>query len=55
MNQGKAKALVDFISWAITDGQKTAESLDYVPLPDGVVKLNQETLKSLTFNGQPLS
>ncbi len=55
MNQGKAKALVDFISWAITDGQKTAESLHYVPLPDGVVKLNQDTLKSLTFNGQPIS
>ncbi len=55
MNQGKAKALVDFISWAITDGQKTAESLHYVPLPDGIVKLNQETLKSLTFNGQPIS
>lgn len=55
LNQDKAKALVDFISWAITDGQKTAESLDYVPLPDGVVKLNQDTLKSLTFNGQPIS
>jgi phosphate transport system permease protein/phosphate transport system substrate-binding protein len=55
MNQGKAKALVDFISWAITDGQKTAESLHYVPLPEGVVKLNQDTLKSLTFNGQPIS
>ena len=55
LNQGKAKALVDFISWAITDGQKTAESLDYVPLPSGVVKLNQDTLKSLTFNGQPIS
>jgi phosphate transport system permease protein/phosphate transport system substrate-binding protein len=55
LDQGKAKALVDFISWAITDGQKTAESLDYVPLPDGVVKLNQDTLKSLTFKGQPIS
>jgi phosphate transport system permease protein/phosphate transport system substrate-binding protein len=55
LDQGKAKALVDFISWAITEGQKTAESLDYVPLPDGVVKLNQDTLKSLTFNGQPIS
>jgi phosphate transport system substrate-binding protein len=55
LDQSKAKALVDFISWAITDGQKTAESLDYVPLPDGVVKLNQDTLKSLTFNGQPIS
>lgn len=55
LDQAKAKALVDFISWAITDGQKTAESLDYVPLPDGVVKLNQDTLKSLTFNGQPIA
>jgi phosphate transport system permease protein/phosphate transport system substrate-binding protein len=55
LDQAKAKALVDFISWAITDGQKVGESLDYVPLPDGVVKLNQDTLKSLTFNGQPLA
>ena len=55
LDQAKAKALVDFISWAITDGQKTAEGLDYVPLPDGVVKLNQDTLKSLTFNGQPIA
>ena len=55
LDQAKAKALVDFISWAITDGQKQAETLDYVPLPDGVVKLNQDTLKSLTFNGQPLA
>jgi len=55
LDQAKAKALVDFISWAITDGQKMAESLDYVPLPDGVVKLGQDTLKSLTFNGQPIT
>ena len=55
LDKAKAKALVDFISWAITDGQKTAEGLDYVPLPDGVVKLNQDTLKSLTFKGQPIS
>jgi phosphate transport system substrate-binding protein len=55
LDQAKAKALVDFISWAITDGQKTAEGLDYVPLPEGVVKLNQDTLKSLTFNGQPIT
>ena len=55
LDQAKAKALVDFISWAITDGQKIGESLDYVPLPDGVVKLNHDTLKSLTFNGQPIT
>ena len=56
LDQAKAKALVDFISWAIsTDGQKIGESLEYVPLPDGVVKLGQDTLKSLTFNGQPIT
>jgi phosphate transport system permease protein/phosphate transport system substrate-binding protein len=55
LDQAKAKALVDFITWAITDGQKIGESLDYVRLPEGVVKLNQDTLKSLTFNGQPIT
>ena len=55
LDQAKAKAVVDFISWAITDGQKTAQGLNYVPLPDGVVKLDQGTLKSLTFKGQPIS
>jgi phosphate transport system substrate-binding protein len=54
LDEPKAKALVDFISWAITDGQKTGESLNYVPLPDNVVKLDQDTLKSLTFKGKPL-
>jgi phosphate transport system substrate-binding protein len=54
MNEAKAKALVDFISWAITDGQKTAKTLNYVALPDSVVKSDQDTLKSLTFKGKPL-
>jgi phosphate transport system permease protein/phosphate transport system substrate-binding protein len=50
----KAKALANFINWAITDGQKDASTLSYVPLPDNVVQHNQQTLKSLTFHGQPL-
>jgi phosphate transport system substrate-binding protein len=54
IDQAKAKALVDFISWAITQGQQSASALSYVPLPEQVVKLNQETLKSLTFQGKPL-
>lgn len=53
-NMEKAKALVSFINWAITDGQKFAPELSYVPLPDSVVQHNMETLKSLTFKGQPL-
>jgi phosphate transport system substrate-binding protein len=53
-DQNKAQNLVDFISWAISDGQQFATPLGYVPLPDQVVQLNQETLRGLTFNGAPL-
>jgi phosphate transport system permease protein/phosphate transport system substrate-binding protein len=54
IDQTKAKALTDFFTWAITDGQKLAPNLEYVPLPDQVVKLDQDTIKSLTFQGKPL-
>ncbi|HJU96001.1 MAG TPA: phosphate ABC transporter substrate-binding protein PstS [Nitrososphaera sp.] len=50
----KARALVDFVSWAITDGQQFADDLGYVALPDNVVTLNQDTLSSLTYEGQPV-
>jgi phosphate transport system substrate-binding protein len=50
----KAKALVDFVQWAITDGQQFAPELGYVPLPDSVQQHNMQTLGSLTFQGQPV-
>jgi phosphate ABC transporter phosphate-binding protein/phosphate ABC transporter permease protein PstC/phosphate ABC transporter permease subunit PstA len=51
----KAIALYDFVSWAITDGQEYSRGLGYVPLPDDVVRLNQETLQTLTFEGEPVA
>jgi phosphate transport system substrate-binding protein len=50
----KAQALAQFVNWAITDGQQFASQLHHVPLPDSVVQHNQQTLRSLTFNGQPV-
>jgi phosphate transport system substrate-binding protein len=50
----KAQALAQFVNWAITDGQQFASPLHYVPLPDSVIQHNQQTLRSLTFNGQPV-
>jgi phosphate transport system substrate-binding protein len=50
----KAQALTQFVNWAITDGQQFATPLHYVPLPDSVVRHNQETLRSLTFSRQPV-
>jgi phosphate ABC transporter phosphate-binding protein len=49
----KARAVLDFIAWAISDeGQSFAEDLSYVPLPREVQELNLETLRGLTWNGQ---
>jgi phosphate transport system substrate-binding protein len=55
IDQQKAKSIVDFLSWAVTDGQKFSKPIGYVPLPAAVVKVNQETLNSLTFKGNPTS
>jgi phosphate transport system substrate-binding protein len=54
IDQTKAKALVDFISWAVRSGQADASKLNYVPLPPGVIKNVQDTLKSMTFKGTSL-
>jgi hypothetical protein len=50
----KAKDLIDFINWAITDGQQSAADLNYVPLPDSVVQLDKGTLALITYKGTPL-
>jgi phosphate transport system substrate-binding protein len=43
-----------FFDWAYKGGQKMAEDLDYVPLPDKVVKLVETTWQdSLKVNGKP--
>lgn len=37
-NAAQSKAALDFFTWAFEDGQPEAEQLDYVPLPDALVK-----------------
>lgn len=41
----RSKMLVDFIKWALADGQKFAPELGYAPLPREVVALELEALK----------
>lgn len=50
----KGKALASFLWWAIHDGQKFAEALDYAPLPEPVVKKVEERLKALHSGNQKL-
>jgi phosphate transport system substrate-binding protein len=40
----QSKAMVDFMKWALTDGQKYAADLGYAPLPEGVVKQEMAAL-----------
>lgn len=45
----KGKAIVDFIKWAITDGQKLTSNLDYAPLPDNLVEMIQQKLDQVKY------
>ncbi len=45
----KAKAIVDFLNWAIKDGEKYAKDLYYAPLPKEVVKLNQKKISQISI------
>jgi len=43
-DKAQAKTMVDFLKWALTDGQKFAPDLGYAPLPEAVVKLEMAAL-----------
>lgn len=50
----QAKATLEFIKWAVTEGQAYSEGLDYAPLPKQIQKLDIEKLKSVTYNGDSI-
>ena len=54
MTQEKATAIVQYFWYVIHDGQQLSQNLSYAPLPSNVVSINEVTIRSITFNGQPL-
>ena len=46
-DKAQSKAMVEFMKWALTDGQKMATTLGYAPLPAEVVKLEQAALATI--------
>ena len=44
----KAQAIVNFLKWAITDGEKYAKELYYAPLPPEVVKLDLKKIDEIS-------
>jgi len=49
-NKAQAKAMVDFVKWALTDGQKYCADLGYAPLPESVVKLEMAALAKIKLS-----
>ena len=53
-DEARGRAMVRFLKWAITDGQKMEAALDYAPLPKTVVEKVDKALKQISFKGTSL-
>ena len=47
----KGKKLVDFLNWALTDGEASAPSLDYAPLPADMAANVKARVATIDFTG----
>lgn len=50
-SETEAKAFIDFLTWAASDGQKLAGEMTYAPLADGVRTKVLEAIKTATYKG----
>jgi phosphate transport system substrate-binding protein len=46
-DKAQGKAMVDFMKWALVDGQKFAADLGYAPIPKNVVDMEMKTLATI--------
>jgi phosphate transport system substrate-binding protein len=53
-DEAKGKALVNFLWWAIHDGEQMAKALLYAPLPTEVVTMAEAKIKSISYQGKAL-
>ncbi|MDR3667719.1 MAG: phosphate ABC transporter substrate-binding protein PstS [Ignavibacteriaceae bacterium] len=53
-NETKAKALVNFLKWAMGKGQTFATNLYYAPLSKGVIELCEGKINMITANGKKI-
>lgn len=50
----RGRALVNFLWWAVHDGQQFTTPLGFIPLPRSVVTRLEPTLRALTVQGRPV-
>jgi phosphate transport system substrate-binding protein len=46
-NKAQARMMVDFMTWALGDGQKIADGLGYAPIPANVIAMEIAALKTI--------
>ncbi len=55
MTQNKAEAIVQYMWYVVHNGQQLGPNLGYATLPANVVTIDENSIRSITFNGQTLS
>ena len=53
-DEARGKAMVQFLKWAIKDGQKMEAALDYAALPKAVTEKVDKTLRRISFKRKSL-
>jgi phosphate transport system substrate-binding protein len=53
-SRSRAGALVDFLRWALHEGQQYNRELHYARLPEQAVAKAEEVLRTITYGGEPL-
>jgi phosphate transport system substrate-binding protein len=53
-DRDKAQTLVDFVYWALTQGQPIASQLNYSPLPSDIATQGLDELAKVTVGGTPV-
>jgi phosphate transport system substrate-binding protein len=46
-DKAQARTMVDFMKWALADGQKFAKELGYAPLPQPIVAMELKALERI--------
>src|SRR6266853_6530173 len=49
-DKARGKAMVDFVTWALTDGQKSAGEMGYAPLPSAVIEREKVALQKINVS-----
>lgn len=50
--KAQGEALIQFLKWAVTDGQRLATSLHYAPLPPSLIARIKSTIDTITIKGK---